>query len=179
MTKRWLVRIVYLLVAALVVANSGCLGLVIGGAAGGVAAGYALWERGKWCRDYPATLNDSAVAAKTALAELQLPVVSEKGDGDEITIESRTGDGEKIRIQLTAVAPKVPADGPTTHISIRVGTVSLGDESLSTRLHEQISLHLVAPVQMRTPPPTPAPVAATSGSQPPPPPETKQPPLAK
>lgn len=179
MSKRWLVRIVYLLLAALVVANSGCIGLIIGGAVGGAAAGYAAWEHGKWCRDYAANLNDSTTAVKTALGELQLPVVSEKGDGDKISIESRTGDGDKIRIELEALASKVPADGPTTHISIRVGTLSLGDEALSTRLHEQISLHLIAPVQMRTPPPAPAPVATTSATLPPAPVESKQPPLAK
>ncbi len=178
MTKRWLVRIVYLLLAALVLANSGCLGLVIGGAAGGAAAGYALWERGKWSRDYVANINDAATAVKTALGELQLPVVTEKGDNDEINIESHTGDGDKIRIQLTSIVSKVPADGPATHIAIRVGTLSLGDEALSTRIHEQISLHLVAPVQVRTPPLTPVPAQTTSASVPPPV-ETKQPPLAK
>jgi hypothetical protein len=176
MTKRWLVRIVYLLLATLALANGGCLGLVIGGAVGGAAAGYALYQRGEWYRDYPATLNDAALAVTTALGELQLPVVNEKRDDNDIIIDSRTADDVKIHIHLTLVPSRIPADGAITHISIRVG--ALGDEGLSTRVHEQISLHLVAPVQMRTPP-TPTPVPTTSGSLPLAPLETKQPPLAK
>jgi hypothetical protein len=177
MPKRWLVRIVYLLLAALVLGNSGCLGLVIGGAVGGAAAGYAIYQRGEWYRDYPATLNDSALAVKTALGELQLPIVNEKhDDDDEINIDSRTADDAKIHIQLKLVPSRIPADGAITHISIRVG--ALGDEGLSTRLHEQISLHLVAPVQVRTPPNS-APAPTTTNSLPPAPVETKQPPLAK
>jgi hypothetical protein len=167
MAKRWWTRAVFLIVAAVALANGGCLALAIGGAAGGAAAGYALYQRGQWYRDYPADLNNSASAAKTALAELQLPLVNEKIDAGEVNLESRTGDGDKIQIKLTPVASRVPADGATTHISIRVGV--LGDETLSTRILEQTSLHLVAPVTVRP-----------SASGPPPAPrDTAEPPVAK
>src|SRR5438552_2730041 len=109
MPKRWLVRIVYVLLAALVLANSGCLGLVIGGAVGGAAAGYAIYQRGEWYRDYPATLDDAGLAVKTALGELQLPLVNEKRDDDAIIIDSRTGDDAKIHIHLSLVPSRIPA----------------------------------------------------------------------
>jgi Protein of unknown function (DUF3568) len=176
MTKRWLVGIVYLLLAAIVLANSGCLGLIIGGAAGGAAAGYVFYERGEWYRDYPTNLEGAALAVTAALNELQLPVVKDKRKDDEIIIDSRTTDDARIRIRLTPVASRIPADPATTHISIRVG--ALGDETLSTRLHEQISLHLVAPIQVRQTPVPAAPVPVPSNSTTTPPVETTQPPLA-
>jgi hypothetical protein len=168
MAKRWVVRTVYLVVAAIALANGGCLALAIGGAAGGAAAGYALYQRGEWYRDYPANLDNTDAALKAALAELGLFVINEKREDDVITIDSRTGDDVKIRIQLKSVVSSIPADGATTHVSIRIGV--FGDEALSTRIHEQVSLHLVAPVQVR-----PAPTTAAS----PPPVETAPPPLAK
>src|SRR5205807_4185862 len=95
MAKRWLVRVVYLVVAALALANGGCLALAIGGAAAGGAAGYALYLRGQLYRDYHANLTDATATVKTVLGEMQLPVVSEKADGGEVQIESVTGDGDK------------------------------------------------------------------------------------
>jgi hypothetical protein len=177
MAKRWWVRAVFVMVAAVALANGGCLALAIGGAAGGAAAGYALYQRGQWYRDYPATLTDSASAAKTALTELQLPLVNEKIDAEEVNLESRTCDGDKIQITLKPVASRVPADGATTHISIRVGFG--GDEALSTRILEQTNLHLVAPVVVRPSASNPAPAPAPSGTLPQPPRETAEPPPAK
>jgi hypothetical protein len=166
--------------------NSGCLGLAIGGAAAAGVAGAVYYARGQLYRDYPASLDNSTVAVKTALNEMQLPVVGEKSDAGEVEIESRTGDGDPISIKLSTVTNRVPADPATTHISVRVG--KFGDESLSTRLLDRISLHLEAPVQMRpvpsgpapapAPAPTPSPAATTSASLPPGP-QTVQPPLAK
>jgi hypothetical protein len=167
---------VYLLLGAIALANAGCLALAVGGAAGGAAAGYAIYKRAEWYRDYPASMNDSAVAVRTALGELKLPIVDEKHDDSEIRIDSRTGDDATIHITLTPVVSRIPADGATTHIVIRVG--ALGDETLSTRIHEQVSLHLVAPVQMHTAT-TPMTTPTTSASLPPPPRETAPPPLAK
>ncbi len=178
MSRVWLYRMVYLLLGAIALANGGCLALAVGGAAGGAAAGYAIYKRAEWYRDYPASMNDAAVAVRTALGELKLPIVNEKHDDNEIQIDSRTGDEATIHIILTPVVSRIPADGATTHIVIRVG--AFGDETLSTRIHEQVSLHLVAPVQMHTATtPLPMPTPTTSASLPPPPRETVQPPLAK
>lgn len=177
MTIRWLVRAMFLLLATLALANSGCLGLVIGGAAGGAAAGYALYEGGKMDRNYPATLDNAAFAVHTALGELGLPIVKETHDDNAITIDSRTTDDTRIRIDMKSVQSPIPADGPTTRISVRIGLM-LGDSELSTRIHEQVSLHLIAPVQMHTSP-VPAAVPTPAASLPTPPRETASPPLAK
>jgi hypothetical protein len=175
MKKRWLFGALYLTVAAVALANSGCIGLAIGAAAGVGAAGYAVYMRGQWYRDYPATLDDTAAAVKAALAELQLPMDAEKRDTDVITFESHTKDNTEIHIELKAAEGKLPADGPTTHISIRVG--NLGDEELSRRILDQVSLHVVAPVQVRPQVNTSA--LPPSGTLPPAPPQTREPPVAK
>jgi hypothetical protein len=183
MSKRWLIQIAYLLMVSVALANAGCVALAIGGAAGGAAAGYAVYQSGQWYRDYNASLNDSATAVKTALTELKMPVVSENLDGDEMTIESRTGDDAKVSIKLKHQPSRVPADGPSTHITVRVGT--LGDQPMSTRILDQISMHFVAPVTVKpvaTPsalPTNPAPATVSSAIAPVAARESAQPPLAK
>jgi hypothetical protein len=149
MQKRRLFQIVYLLLAALALAQAGCLALVIGGAAGAGAAGYAIYQGGNFYRDYPATLDDTDGTVKTALHELKLPLVNESREGDEIAIESRAGDDGRVSIKLKSLPSRIPADGSSTHITVRVG--NLGDEAMSTRILDQISLHLVAPVTLRPP----------------------------
>jgi len=181
MSKRWLIQIAYLLMMVLALANAGCLALAIGGAAGGAAAGYAVYQSGQWYRDYAASLTDSATAVKTALVELKMPLSSENVDGDEIAIESRTGDDSKVSSKLKNQPNRIPADGPSTHISVRVG--NLGDQVMSTRILDQISLHLVAPVAVKPvvtaaplmPNAPPATVSATLAPSR----ESAQPPLAK
>jgi hypothetical protein len=176
MAKRWWARAAFLIVAAAALANGGCLALAIGGAAGGAAAGYALFQRSHWYRDYPASLDDSTAAVKTALNELQLPLIAEKIDAEEVNLESRTGDDTAIQIRLTPVVSRVPADGVATHVSVKVGL--MGDEALSTRILEQTGLHLVAPVTIRPPAPNSAPPPNPSATLAPPR-ETAPPPLAK
>jgi len=176
--KAHFVRFVYLLAAALAVGNSGCL-LVAAGAAGGAAAGYAYY-RGKVCEAYTASLDDTFRAVHTALGEMGMPILREEREGAKGFIESRTANGERVRLHLQAQASKIPAEGEVTRLCVRVAT--FGDELVSARILAQVGFHLapvgaVAPTAAR-PASSPviqaaAPAPATSAS----PSQTDPPPL--
>jgi hypothetical protein len=163
----------YLGLAAFTVVNSGCLAVAAAGAVAGGAAGYA-YCKGKVCSTYIASPNDTWVALHAALNDLGLPIVSEQNGPDEHSIESRTANGERIRIYLDTVPNEIPTESPLTRICVRVAT--FGDHAVSTSILDQVSTHLVAPPAAGVPRLTPQ---ATIG-QPQAPtslPETAPPPL--
>jgi hypothetical protein len=151
-------RLVYLGVAMAALANGGCLAAALGGvaAAGGVA-GYAYYKGGL-AQEFNGDLDTSWAATKASLQELGLPVSVEKREKAGGSIDSRTGDGQAIRISFTSITPRIPAEGPRTDISVRVGL--FGDRATSDRILAQLSAHMspVAPpvvAKGETPPPTP------------------------
>ncbi len=167
-----LTRIAYLVVAALALIHGGCLVLAAGAAAGGAAAvGYAVWK-GRMYRDYYAAMPDTQAAVVAALADLQFPVANQATVDGETYVESLTADRTKVKIYLDPVPGRVPADGPVTRVSIRVGT--FGDEDLTRRLLDQIGYRLAPTAQSGPIRPVPAPLPPT----PPPAVETAPPPLA-
>jgi hypothetical protein len=134
----------------LALANSGCL-LAVAGAAGGAAAGYA-YCKGKLCDTYTASCDDTWAATRTALAELAMPIVKEERKASEGFIESRTADGERVRIYLQAETSRIPAEGQITRVCVRVAT--FGDHPVSDRILSQVGLHLApAPLPGGTAPP--------------------------
>jgi hypothetical protein len=172
--RRRLGRLGYLLVGALALANGGCLLVAVGAAGGAAAAGYAYYK-GRLYRDYPANLNDSLAAVRTSLLELQFPIVTEESKAGESYVATKAADGSNISIYLEVLQSRIPAEGPVTRISVRVAT--FGDEAVSARILDQISMHLVTPTQLAHPPQPPPPgsvqpAAALTPRQ------TVQPPLA-
>ena len=133
-------------------------------------------------RDYPAALPDAQAAVRAALADLQFPPAAEEPGTGEVDMTSRTGDGSDLKIHVEAIPSRIPAEGPVTRISVRVGLT--GDEVVSARVLDQVSAHLVVP----QPVPPAAPVATTRLAPVPAgppavvpasaPPETPPPPLA-
>lgn len=170
----------HLVVLVVALANSGCL-LATAGIAGGAAVGYA-YCKGKVCETYNASCDDSWAATHTALAELGMPIIKEERKTSEGFIESRTADGERVRIYVQAEASKIPAEGQITWVCVRVAT--FGDHTVSDRVLDQVGLHL-APAPLAgapTPAPTPAGAVIQTGSPPfpaaaPPPRQTGPPPL--
>ena len=150
-------RAIYLALAGLALANSGCL-LVAAGAAAGGAAGYAYYQ-GKVTRAYSASVNDTSAAVHSALAELGMPVEAETPEAGSTFIDSRTADGERVRLSVQAAAGAVPADGPLTEVSVRVGNIGFGDDAVSERILYQVGAHLVARPGAGPPPGSPAPPA--------------------
>jgi hypothetical protein len=166
----------YLGVAALALANAGCLVAAAAGAAGGVA-GYAYYK-GRVCRPYLANLDDVRAATRTALAELGLPVVKDEANCRGGRIESRA-DNEAIVITLDVQDSPVPNEGPVTQVGVRVAT--FGNAGLSERILDQISFHLVPRGAVPVPPPLgpPAPLTPVPQPAPAPAPQSAPPPLAK
>ncbi len=161
---RWATRAVLAALATTALINAGCLVAAVGAAAGAAGAAGYLYYTAPLVRDYPASYGDTLAAVKTALAELQFPLVKEQPEGGGTLIETRTGDGVSVQVTLDMLTSPVPADGSATRVSVRVG--HFGDEAISTRIQDQIAKHVAPP-----PPPLARPV-------PPPPVETAPPPLA-
>jgi hypothetical protein len=171
MTTARVKRAVLLGLAAAALANGGCLLVAAGAGAGAAgAAGYA-YVKGQQEHEYTAGLDDAYAAVRTALLELHFPILAESRQPGRSRIESRTADGAPVVINLESAASRVPAPGPATRVSIRVGT--FGDETASGRIFDQAGLHLVpqGTATAAAPPPALVPAAA-------PVPETAPPPLA-
>ena len=170
-------RLAYLGLAALLLVNAGCLVVAASAAVGGAAAaaGYAYYN-GCLYRDYPASLGDSLAAVRTALVELQFPILKEETDTGSAVVLTRTADGSKVRIHLDLVPSRIPVEVSATRISVRVG--ALGDEAVSVRLLDQVNAHLVpaagAP-RLSPQPAVPGPIQTTAATRPG---ETAPPPLA-
>jgi hypothetical protein len=151
---RWLS---YMLLIGLTAPTSGCIAAAVtAGVVGAGAAGYYYYQ-GAVPRDFPAGMDQTWTATQQALADLGMPVVSAVRDIDNATIESVTGDGDKLKITLEPRAARVPADGQWTHVTIRVAM--LGDGPVSERIMNQIDVRLAPTtpagpqVQVTTEPP--------------------------
>ncbi len=168
-----------MILGAVALGNAGCL-LVAAGVAGGAAASYAYYQ-GKLCMAYDANFDDTRSAVHTALNELGMPLVKEEQEKSETFIESRTADGDRVRIYLDVIKSPIPAEGPLTRVCIRVAM--FGDHPVSHRIFDQFGAHLVAvPMPTTANPPAlgaPQPIEPQSGPRPPAPPESPPPPLAK
>jgi len=122
----------------LILSRSGCLWIAAGGM-GGAAVGYAYYK-GKVCGVYNACLADTWAATHTALGELGMPVVSEENHVARGFIESRTADGERVRIYFEMEPSKFPVEGEVTRVCVRIAT--FGDRLVSERILDQVGLHL-------------------------------------
>jgi hypothetical protein len=151
------------------VAQAGCLGLAVAGAAAGAgAAGYVYFNAPLY-RDYHAGLSDTVAAVRASLTELQFPILEEKPDTGSVSFRSQTGDGHTLRLSLETIPSAIPAEATLTRVSVRVGFS--GDDAVSARVLDQISRHLVPAGA----PPAPQPGVVSGAARPP---ETQPPPLA-
>jgi len=141
----------YLVLVVLALANGGCL-LAVAGATGGAAVGYAYYM-GKLCETFAAGLDDTWAATRTALSELAMPIVNEERKASEGFIESRTADGERVRVYLQVETSKIPAEGQITRVCVRIAT--FGEHPVSDRILNQVGIHL-APVPGAAAPPAAA-----------------------
>src|SRR2546423_9821039 len=105
----------YMILAVAALANSGCL-VVAAGAAAGAATGY-LYMEGNIHRSYAANLDDVQNATRTALADLGMPLIGESREGSTSFLECRTTDGERVRIYLDVQDSGGPA-GPLTRAGV-------------------------------------------------------------
>ena len=146
-------RVLYALVALLALSQAGCLLAVAGAAAGGAAAGGYFYCKGRLYRDYPASLPDVRNAVHAALLDLHFLIFTEEAKDGKAFLVTKTTNGKKIRINLDCMSSPIPAEGLVTRVSIRVAT--FGDEGISARIFEQITLHLSHPAPVAPVPATP------------------------
>jgi hypothetical protein len=133
--------------------NAGCLA-VVAGVGAGAAVGYAYCQ-GKICEAYSASLDDTWAATRTALAELGMPVLNEEHESNGCgCIESRTVEGDRVKVHLDVMSSPFPAEGPITRVCVRVAL--FGDHPVSVRILDQVGMHLVA-IPQAVPPPGTAP----------------------
>jgi hypothetical protein len=138
-----------LLVAA-TLASSGCLAVAVGGAAAGGAVGYA-YLRGGLSQEFRAGLDDTWVATNAALGDLGMSVLAAGSKGEtSAVVESQTGAGAKVHISLETRPSPIPAEGPLTRVSVRVGV--FGDRPVSERVLAQIQGRLTPQAVVPLPP---------------------------
>jgi hypothetical protein len=107
----------------------GCL-LVAAGAAGGAAAGGILFYQGELKTSEHATPPEIVAAAKTALENMYIAVVSSTSDELSGEVIGRTSTDERIRIVVQYQAEGI------SEVGIRVGT--WGNEEVSRRILNEI-----------------------------------------
>jgi hypothetical protein len=168
--SKWARRLLLLLLAASTLPSVGCLaaGLVAAGAAVAGASTYAVVQ-GRLVRDYPAGYQETLQATQASLADLGFPILKREGADTNVTLVTETSNGTKVSIDLTPQTSPIPGDGVLTRVGVRVGT--LGDEEVSARILDAITVHLVPAARNMRPGLAPGaiqPVAA-QGPLPPPP----------
>lgn len=133
--KRWLVLAFF---GGALLAQSGCLVAAVGACAG--AGGAYAYYHGNVSDNYVAEFGDVYQASKEALADMAMPVITERHDGLTGTIESSLSDGTKVTISLEEKPRIKPEDGHTTEVGIRVGY--FGDQSLSSNMMDKIRVRV-------------------------------------
>jgi hypothetical protein len=133
--KRLLILAVF---GGILLAQSGCLVAAVGACAG--AGGAYAYYHGNVSDDYSAEFGQVYQASKEALADMAMPVITEKHDGLTGTIESSLSDGTKVTISLEEKPRIKPEDGHTTEVGVRVGY--FGDQSLSSNMMDKIRVRV-------------------------------------
>jgi hypothetical protein len=105
-----------------------------------------------------------------------MPVVTENRDADEDHIESKTADGDKVKIDIEIHKSRIPAEGDISKVCVRVAT--FGDTAVSSRILDQVDRHLIPaappgtalgqPQPANGAPPLPQPIGGAPQSPPPP-----------
>ena len=111
----------------LLASTTGCVALVVGGAAG---AGAIAYQRGALVSNESAGMESTWRACYSAIKDLQFNEVRNKKDALEGMIEARTGAGKTVTFNLHRLTDT------TTELRIRVGT--FGDEALTRQIHDAV-----------------------------------------
>ncbi|MGA4643083.1 DUF3568 family protein [Limisphaera sp. 4302-co] len=113
--------------------SSGCVALLVGGAAA-AGAGTVAYVQGELRSTEDAPFERAWTAAQRALRDLEMPVTAQEKDGLSGRIIARAAGDRKVTVRLRKVT------GTTTEIRIRVGT--WGDEAASRQILESIQRRL-------------------------------------
>lgn len=123
------VRLYLLFLGAGVFSLSGCVPLVVGGAAMGAGTGTYLYVNGALRVDYAASFERVWIACEKTVADMRGVDVIPNKDISQGTIDTVI-EGEKVLFTVSYKAKEV------TSVAIRVGV--FGDRPSSQRLHDKV-----------------------------------------
>lgn len=113
--------------------TTGCIALVVGAGAG---AGAFAYVDGQLSRTYNANYKETYQICKNILADMKQPVLEEKTDGIQTTIESRRTDETPMTIKVRIIDPD------WTEVSVRTGYLGVWKKEISEQFHEFIAERL-------------------------------------
>ncbi len=120
------------LLLVLYVFNSGCVALMVAGAAAGGAG--VVWYKGKLEETIPASVPSVHKATKAGLKDLNINITEDKSDSLTSKVSGLLADGKRIWVDAESTGTS------TTKITIRVGL--FGDKTFSLRIRDAIKRHL-------------------------------------
>ena len=125
---RNLTRLVPLIASAiLLVSTTGCVALLVGGAAG---AGAVAYQRGALVSTEAASLDATWTACRAAVKKLEFVETLNRKDALEGTLEAKTARDKTVTFSLHRLTDT------STELRIRVGT--FGDEALTRQIHDAV-----------------------------------------
>ncbi len=113
--------------------TTGCIALVVGAGAG---AGAYAYVDGQLSRTYEAKYEKTYQICKDILNDMKQPVLEEKTDGIQTTIESKRSDETPMTVVVRIIDPD------WTEVSVRTGFLGLWKKEISEQFHEFVAERL-------------------------------------
>ena len=110
--------------------STGCIAVVVGAGAG---AGTFAYVNGKLSRTYQANYETAFAVCKGILKDMKQPILEEKTDGTQTTIQSQRADGTPMTITVRVIDPE------WTEISVRTGHIGVWKKEISEQFHEFVA----------------------------------------
>ncbi len=132
-------RLAFLVIGLVALTNAGCVPLLVGGAAAAGVAGYSYYA-GKLQGDFPASVAQTEVAARTAVQDLGCTVFR----ADSGVIEGRTPEGDRLTVYVDPSPDElVSRNGmplTLTRVTVRIGM--FGDDVFSEKILDRVNFRL-------------------------------------
>ena len=110
--------------------STGCIAIVVGAGAG---AGTFAYVNGQLSRTYQANYQTTYEVCKGILEDMKQPVLEEKTDGAQTTIESQRFDKTPMTINVRIIDPE------WTEVSVRTGHIGVWKKQISEQFHEFVA----------------------------------------
>ena len=123
-----------LIVVSSALLTTGCIALLAGAGAGAGAA-YAYVD-GQLSRTYKAKYEKIYEICKSILKDMKQPVLEEKTDGIQTTIDSKRADETPMTVTVRII------DSDWTEVSVRTGFLGVWKKEISAQFHEFIAERL-------------------------------------
>ena len=113
--------------------TTGCIALVVGAGAG---AGAYAYVDGQLSRTYEAKYEKTYQICKDILKDMKQPVLEEKTDGIQTTIQSKRPDETPMTVNVRIIDPD------WTEVSVRTGFLGVWKKEISEQFHEFVAERL-------------------------------------